>query len=234
MAAYETVDVGGVSVGKGLGLLFDLDLGLVRFAPLAVLLLLAVIPFVLRGAARAGETGLLAVLILMMVASSATGNWNHGTSGPSRYTVWMFPIVAALLALTPTGAGLLARSTAWRALVVLAAAGQVAVAVARGTVVSPQDYLEHSRLARAVLDRWPRAYLSPEEVFRERTGHTEVDLDRPFVHEARGRCRKALARWKHAQALRARCGEIPEPARGFFDARQAKEAKARWVYVDYP
>jgi len=70
-------------------------------------------------------------------------------------------------------------------------------------------------------------------VFRERTGHTEVDLDGPFVHEHDGRCRKALARWKHADALIARCGPLPESVRSFFESHPPKDDKGRWVYVDY-
>jgi hypothetical protein len=100
-------------------------------------------------------------------------------------------------------------------------------------VQSPLDYLEHSALARAVLDRWPRAYSPPDEVFRERTAHTEVDLDGPFIHEGDGQCRKALARWKHADVLRARCGPLPADVRPFFESRPPKEEKSRWVYVNY-
>jgi hypothetical protein len=110
---------------------------------------------------------------------------------------------------------------------------QAVVCVARGGALSPLDYLEHSRMARFVLDRWPAAYAPPEEVFRERTAHTEADLDGPFVYEAGGPCRKALARWKHADALRSSCGEIPEPVRAFFASRPPREDKGRWVYVDY-
>ena len=115
----------------------------------------------------------------------------------------------------------------------VAVLAQVAVGAARGGVQSPLDYLEHSTMARAILDRWPAAYAPVEEVFRERTAHTEADLDGPFIHERDGRCRKALARWKHADTLRARCGPIPEAVRPFFESRPPKEEKSRWVYVNY-
>ena len=145
-----------------------------------------------------------------MLLCSATGNWNHGTTGPSRYVVWMFPVIASLLTMGPTAADLLARrGRTWKALLAAAVLAQVAVAAGRGGVQSPLDYLEHSTMARAILDRWPRAYAPIEEVFRERTAHTEADLDVPYIHEREGRCRKALARWKHADTLRARCGSDP-------------------------
>ena len=234
LAAYETAGAGSVGLGKAAGLLLDLDLGLVRYAPLTVLLALAFVPLIARGRSRRLEGTLLAVLVILMLASSATGNWNHGTTGPSRYVVWLFPMIAYLLVLGPTATDLLLRRPrAVAAILIVAAGAQIAVAAARGGVLSPLDYLEHSRLAGAVLDRWPAAYSPPEEVFRERTAHTEVDLDMPFIHLRDGQCRKALARWKHADLLRAQCGPLPDDMQPFFASRPPKEEKGRWVYLNY-
>jgi hypothetical protein len=234
LAAYETAGAGSIGMGKAAGLMLDLELGLVRYAPLTVLLALALVPLIARGRGRRLEGALLAVLAVLMLASSATGNWNHGTTGPSRYVVWLFPMIAYLVVLGPTATDLLRRRPRLAGpIVVLAAAAQMLVAAARGGVRSPLDYLDHSRLARAVLDRWPAAYSPPEEVFRERTAHTEVDQDGPFIHESDGECRKALARWKHADVLRARCGPLPDEVRPFFESRPPKEEKGRWVYVNY-
>lgn len=234
LAAYETAGAHAVGVGKAVGLMLDLELGLVRYAPLTVALLVALIPLAVRGPARRMEGALLAVLALLMLASSATGNWNHGTTGPSRYVVWLFPMVAYLLSLGATATGLLAdRRRAYAAVLIVAAGAQALVAANRGGVRSPLDYLDHSTLARAVLDRWPAAYEPVEEVFRERTAHTEADLDGPYIHERDGACRKALARWKHGGLLRARCGPLPDDVRPFFESRPPKEEKSRWVYVNY-
>jgi len=234
LAAYETAGTHAMGLGKALSLLLDPELGLVRYAPLTVVLFAAVIVGGALRPTRRVEMTLAGVLAAMMLLSSATGNWNHGTTGPSRYVVWMFPILAYLLTLGPTATELLARPRrTWAALLAAAVLAQVVVATARGGVQSPLDYLEHSTMARAILDRWPSAYDPAFEVFRERTAHTETDLDGPFIHERDGRCRKALARWKHADALRARCGPIPDAARPFFESRPPKEEKTRWLYVDY-
>ena len=233
LAAYETAGTHAMGLGKALSLLLDPELGLVRYAPLTVVLFAAVAVAAALRPSRRVEMTLVGVLAAMMLLSSATGNWNHGTTGPSRYVVWMFPILAYLLTLGPTATHLLGRSRTWAALLAAAVIAQVAVATARGGAQSPLDYLEHSTMARAILDRWPSAYHPAEEVFRERTAHTETDLDGPFLHERDGRCRKALARWKHADTLRARCGPIPDAARPFFESRPPKEEKSRWVYVDY-
>jgi hypothetical protein len=234
LAAYETAGAHAMGIGKALSLMFDPELGLVRYAPFTVALLVVLVVVAARRPSRRVEGALVVVLAFMMLLCSATGNWNHGTTGPSRYVVWMFPLMASLLTMGPTAADLLARrARTWRALLAAAVLAQVAVAVARGGVQSPLDYLDHSRMARGILDRWPAAYDPDVEVFRERTAHTETDLDGPFIHERDGRCRKALARWKHADTLRARCGPLPDAVRPFFESRPPKEEKSRWVYVDY-
>jgi hypothetical protein len=234
LAAYETAGAHAIGIGKALGLLLDPELGLVRYAPFTVGLLAALVLLALRRPSRRLEGALVVVLALMMLLCSATGNWNHGTTGPSRYVVWMFPLIAYLLTLGPTATDRLAGSRrVGAALLAVAVLAQVAVAAARGGVQSPLDYLQHSTMARVILDRWPAAYDPPAEVFRERTAHTEADLDGPFIHERDGRCRKALARWKHAETLRARCGPMPDDVRAFFDVRPPKGEKSRWIYVDY-
>lgn len=234
LAAYETAGVHALGLGKALGLMFDLELGLVRYAPLTVALLVALVPLLVRSPARGVEGAMIAVLALMMLACSATGNWNHGTTGPSRYVVWLFPVIAYLVALGPTASRLLGPPRRGHAALLAAAVvAQVGVAARRGGPLSPLDYLQHSTAARAILDRWPQRYDPEPEVFRERTAHTEADLDGPFIYEGNGRCRKALARWKHADALRDRCGAIPEPTRAFFESRPPKDEKSRWLYVSY-
>ena len=234
LAAYETAGTHAMGIGKALGLMLDPELGLVRYAPLTVAMLIAVVLIAAHRPSRRVEGALVVVLALMMLLCSATGNWNHGTTGPSRYVVWMFPLIAYLLTLGPTATDRLAPPRrAWEALLAVAVIAQVAVAAARGGVQSPLDYLEHSRMARTILDHWPAVYDPDFEVFRERTAHTEADLDGPFIHERDGRCRKALARWKHADTLRARCGLLPDAVRPFFESRPPKEEKSRWIYVDY-
>jgi hypothetical protein len=234
LAAYETAGAHAMGIGKAASLMLDPELGLVRYAPLTVGLLVALVVMAARRPSRKVEGALVIVLALMMLLCSATGNWNHGTTGPSRYVVWMFPVIAYLLTLGPTATDLLAGPRRiWAAALTVAVLAQVAVAAARGGVQSPLDYLEHSTMARAILDRWPTVYDPAFEVFRERTAHTEADLDGPFIYERDGQCRKALARWKHAETLRTHCGPLPDAVRPFFESRPPKEEKGRWVYVNY-
>lgn len=231
MAAYQTADVRATSFGRASELLVDLNVGLLPYVPLTVVLFLWATVRTLR-AGRGLDRGLLAVWALMLLVSTAQGNWNHGMSGPSRFVVWTLPIVYDLITLAP---GALAGG-AWRGVSAVIAAAVVlqgASAWARGGTGGRLDHLQHSAAARFVLDRWPALYSPTHEVFAERTLHTEADFDGPFVYESGGRCRKALARWKHGGELRARCGELPPDSREIFDGRPPKPEKALWVYVDY-
>src|SRR6185436_7272368 len=132
LAAYETAGTHALGLGKALSLLLDPELGLVRYAPLTVVLFAAVIVAGALRPPRRVEMTLAGVLAAMMLLSSATGNWNHGTTGPSRYVVWMFPVLAYLLTLGPTATYLLGRNRTWAALLAAAVVAQVAVATARG------------------------------------------------------------------------------------------------------
>jgi hypothetical protein len=108
--------------------------------------------------------------------------------------------------------------------------------MARGGFFSTCDYLEHSYAARFVLDRWPRLYRPLPEVFAERTTGQEIqELDALVVYRSAGRCRKALARWRHAEELEALCGPHPPAWASFFQTRPpgGRDAKRTWVYVDY-
>ena len=224
-----------MGIGKALGLLLDPELGLVRYAPLTVALLAVArgrrgppsVPRVegaLVGRARAHDAALL--------GHRELEPRHHGPQPLRRLDVSRDRVLAH--------AGSDGDAISWRAPRRTwsgparrrrARAGRGGRGARRGAVAA--------RLPRALRGwRAPSWTAGPRptsrlEVFRERTAHTEADLDGPFIHERDGRCRKALARWKHADALRARCGPIPDAVRPFFESRPPKEEKSRWVYVDY-
>jgi hypothetical protein len=220
-----------LSFPRSLDLLFDLNLGMLPYLPVTVALGLSLVVRDLLARRPSRAIQLAALLLGMILACTANSNWNNGTTGPSRYVAWLFPIVAFALvrpgSTPPQWAGARAIGAA---LVV-----QAAILVARGAFLAPCDYLEHSTAARFVLDRWPRLYNPAPEVFAERTAHDERALNELVVYQSGGRCRKALARWRHGDALAAHCGPHPEGGAAFFATRPAggQDAKRAWVYVDY-
>jgi hypothetical protein len=97
---------------------------------------------------------------------------------------------------------------------------------AHGGFRALQDYLQHSWLARLVLSRWPAIYAPTQEIFAGRTAHTDEPSEGPFVFEADGRCRKALAQKRHANALQERCGPEPPGASLASGRRRARRGGA--------
>ena len=224
-----------LSALRALDLAIDPNLGLLPHAPLVLLLAVVAALGALRSRRAMPALLVLVLLPLLAFATTANSNWNNDTAGPSRYVVWMLPILAVVaageLALGPTRP--LGRAAGWA--LALAVAGQAAAVGARGGPLAVSDFLEHSRSARLVLDHRPSLYRPAPEVFVERTLHHEGPVDGPVVYrDAANRCRKAWLQWRHAEALVAQCGEPPGPegARVRAHAGQ-RETKRDWTYVDY-
>jgi hypothetical protein len=224
-----------LSALRALDLAIDPNLGLLPHAPL---LLLLGIGGALGALRRLKPWPALLVLVLLPAlafACTANSNWNNDTSGPSRYVVWMLPILALVaageIALGPTRP--LGRWGGWA--LGLALATQAAAVLARGGPLARSDFLEHSWAARLVLDHRPSLYRPAPEVFVERTLHHEGPFEGPVVYrDANGRCRKAWLQWRHAGALLAQCGPPPGGvAARLRENADSRETKRDWTWVDY-
>jgi hypothetical protein len=229
-ARQSFMSVGDLSVRRAIDLALDLNVGLFPHTPgIIVLALIAAVGGLARSRWRDFETQLLLTAGVVAVASTLNPNWNNATSGPSRYAVWVLPLVLwAVVALDAP--------KRYRQVMLAAACPlQLVILAARGGPLAPTDYLEHSATARAVLDRWPALYSPTHEIFVERTTGREDDFPPPpFVYRSGGRCRKALLRIRFAEALEAECGLIPAGQRGrFFPRPDDAEARNAWAYVSW-
>jgi len=221
-----------LSFARGLDLFFDLDLGMLPYAPVSLLLfLLLAIGALIRGKDRRILKDAL-LLLALAFACTANSNWNNGTTGPSRYVTWMMPIL--LVSVVQGARGTKARSRVSTIALLVALFSQAAVLAARGAFLSREDHLEHSWAARLVLDHAPRLYNPTFEIFWERTSHREGWPEGPVVYERDGQCRKALVRRRDLEELRVRCGSLPARAE---DARVQPGAgldeKRSYLYVDF-
>ncbi len=215
-------DPANLSVRRALDLLFDPDVGLLPYAPLTLLVAGAAV--VARPSRPLLEDA--ALLCAGAFACTFVTNWNSGTSGPSRYGVWLLPLAVDAVA----------RAAAWpspafRAAAALAVATQAAIAIGRGGPHAPDDHLRHSPLATFLLDRRPSLYEPDGEVFVERTLGREGPPAGPVVFRAGGRCRKALVQKRHRAELRETCGQWKSGPD--FRVLIAREGKDAWAYVDY-
>lgn len=235
LIARESMDFDLVSPRRALDLLFDLNLGLVAYAPLSVVLFLLALALALRRAREAAAAwGRAAVLFLVATSCTVNSNWNHGSAGPSRYAVWIAPLV--LFGAAQGYARVLehhgpAARRAWTTLVALAVVSQAALVFARGGLVQPPDSSAHSWAARLVLHAAPGWYSPAPEVFVERTlGRPLLGRLEPAIYADGSGCRKAWVRSKDAPLLRRRCGRLPPGEEAFF-ARTTR--RRQWRYVDY-
>lgn len=232
LIAREAARSGNLSLRKTAELFYDFNLGLLPFVPVVIVgSAIAIVLAVLRRDGRCGWVlERLLVVSAMAFATTSTDNWNHGTCGPSRYGVWLLPLIVDLFVrLVVPGDGEVPRGL-WRLAMAAALATQMAAFYGRPL---REDHLEHSRLARLVLDRWPQLYSPSPEIFAERTAHEDPAGPGPFVYSSGGRCRKALAQRRHAAMLQERCGAAPPSyVRWCQEVLEAND-RQRWTYVDY-
>ncbi len=149
-------------------------------------------------------------MILMLMLSAGTFNWNHGTSGPSRYSLWsVVPLgwifVYAFISHVKIKFVnlLIALGIALNAVILVYGGG----VLANGKV----GFLRHSYAARTVLKYMPSLYNPTMEIFKERTLHSEhyLEVDLNVIYTSRGICKKALVPTgtKYTTGAEAKCGQ---------------------------
>jgi len=226
LLAAKAAHWSNLSAARTSELFFDLNLGMLPYLPMTVpLFLILLIREVAKGP-RGPALRSAFLLLAMAVLCTPTDHWNHGTTGPSRYVIWMLPLL--FLALVE------AYSRARSRPLLLAVAGalsvQAVVTLAHGGFTSRLDHNRHSYLARFILDRAPTLYRPSPAIFVERTLHIALEdeqrLPTPVVYRRGGRCRKALVRKEELADLEGTCSS---PASKLYRARAGEEL----FYVDF-
>lgn len=213
-----------------LELLLDLNIGALPYLPVTLLLYFGVTAWALWAEGRRALEAQVAVALAGLLAICSTvENWNHGTFGPSRYVIWICPLLFMPLLLR---AHLLWRRSWTRVLLLTVVATQAWVTVG-GLTHRPKPFPtfmnnhEHSKLARWVLAHAPSLYRPDFAVFCERTlGAGGPCLD-PTVFRIKGQCRKAALTCAGLDALIAQCGAPHDRPRCLPDD------KLGWFFIDY-
>jgi hypothetical protein len=162
LVAKDNVSVLYVSWHRTWNQFFDLNQGLLPFAPvLLVGMLWGAVRIVRSGDVRARL--LLAGTLAVMVGTQVSRNWNSGGDGLQRYLVWVLPLAAGVAA-TGLGGG---RRLWWLAGAAVVAHFALEEAYRRTDAL--QGYLQHTGPARWVMEHVPQAYMPEAEVFVERT-----------------------------------------------------------------
>ncbi len=161
-----SVDLGLISPGRVASLLFDLNQGLLPYAPgLLVLGAIALVVLVRRRSWQA--LAVVATALAMAAVCGSAPNWNCGGAGILRYAVWIAPLLAwAIVELPwprPWAIGALGATLAIHAAIVLAGS-------------SAERSLAHTPLAAYVLEHAPALYSPEPEIFAER----QLQAEQPF------------------------------------------------------
>jgi hypothetical protein len=221
----ESADLAAMSIAKALDLLLDLNIGLLPYVPGVVVLALVALAAT-RDRRRLLVLGCWTAFFAGALGASAGIVWNFGTSGPSRYAVWLSPFLIA-------AAAQLGRTRLGAALLAMALATQAAILVTRLPDWGADDHLQHSYAANFVLRRWPALYNPHHDVFLDRT--PPLFPNGPAVFRWGTTCRKALAQKRHAHELAAACGSLPQDFVAWAgEVAHTGHGRDLWRYVDYP
>ena len=236
LIARETTDLRNLSAARAAELLLDLNLGLLPYAPVAVVLFALTLPLSLRDRTwRLRAWGTAAVLAAAAFVCTSTSTWNHGSAGPSRYGVWLAAFV--FYGVSEAHAWLEERGSrglrnAWRAALAGAVVVQSSVVLGRGGLDQAEDDLRPSYAARLALRYAPGWYSPSPEIFVSRTLGRWSPGDEPAIYRDQTGCRKAWLRPRDADHLRETCGALPTGEDAFFDLR-GHERRNVWRYVHY-
>lgn len=216
-----------MSVRKFVGLIIDLNGGLLVYAP-GVLLMSVVATVWAIGRARQRNfwgLGLLIAVVLTMAASTVQRNWNHPTFGISRYA--LYALAPALMFI---GSELRERTIEWRKLAALCAVAlvlQLAVHRENGWFAyRGPDAAHHTRIAKYVLERWPWLYAPHSEIFCERT--TDRCWPDPETGETAAEFLPIAyidASWRVHKVLAARCDESKLLVHGLWTPEQREHIR---------
>jgi len=217
-----------ISAFRVFELFFDLNIGLLPYLPLSLLLFLGIVLF--QSYQHKGfvfELQIFLLIIALDMICSATDNWNHGTSGPSRYAIYMLPFLSFVLVINLQSFW---KSIVSKGLLLTAVFLQLSIVASNGFFIHEEDYLKHSSAARFVLKRFPVLYNPSFEIFCERTQNSESDCGNPTIFRKNKECKKALLTCEGLPALQSLCNNTDKRLE---DLCKTKTKKDQWFYVNY-
>jgi hypothetical protein len=224
----EAASLKNISAFRIFELFFDLNIGVLPYLPLSLLLFLGIVLFQsYRHKGFVFELQILLLIIAMGMVCSATDNWNHGTSGPSRYVIWMLPFLFFIIVMH--------LQTFWKSrvsqgLLLTTVVLQFCIVFSNGIFIHEEDYLKHSAAAEFVLKRFPAFYNPSFEIFYERTQKTESGSGNPTIYRKNNECRKALLTCEGLNTLQSLCHNTDKSLEDYCNSQTHRE---QWFYVNY-
>ena len=222
----NSLALGNLSIYRILGEFTDLNIGLLPYIPIPLILYIWAVAADIQKKGISGFSSQAFIVVLLMVSvTSMASNLNSGTSGPTRYNIWLLPIIFWVIA-----ADLKAMLKDKYLKGALAAAIVTQLLIMGYFGLFPGDNsVDLSYAAKLALDNVPWLYNPPPEIFCERVLQKEVACPDPLVYGPNKRCVKAILTCGGLEKLRRICGAVPDDVVHRCDLTNSSD----WFYVNY-
>jgi len=226
-----SLEISNISLWRVFELFFDLNIGLVSFLTISLVIFFCIL---LSDAIYRRKFTLNLQLFLVIIGtiliSSSTINWNSGTAGPSRYAIWLLPLIFYILVMQT---GLFKRTKLRRSymfFLLIAIIIQGLIVISGGFFVCRISFIHHNPVARFVLNNYPQFYNPTYDIFCERTLNSEIYCLDPTIYKHEGRCKKAHLTCNGLSKLHSVCGTFPDK---IIDICFEKGNTKKHFYVNY-
>lgn len=204
-AKLTGVGLQNFTLKKFFELFFDLNIGLFFYAPV-----IFIVGFYnLYQAVKKDKNNFwfLIMMVFLSVLYLTNTNWNNGTAGfgPTRYALPVLPFLIYFY--------LKSAKTNFKNYLVLTAIiiSQLLILSFNGFLMPDlENTLEHTPMAKFVLNNFPWAYNPTPEIFVERTSHQEGGFWGTTIYKNRDKCKKAYVLKTKTDKVIQECGFIPE------------------------
>lgn len=193
-----------ISLKKLFEQFFDLNIGLFWYFPIAFLVGI----FYLIKSIISDKRFLFIPILILITAFFYQTNpaWNYGTAGfgPSRHIIFVIPFLIYLFIKH------LKHSFISLLVIILFILAQSYILYFNG-LLSPNllNSLEHSPIAKFVIENYPNLYNPTPEIFSDRTNHRDSKFPESAIYKVNGVCKKAYVLVTDIDRLRMECGYIP-------------------------
>ncbi|MBC2581570.1 acyltransferase [Clostridium sp. DJ247] len=157
-----------ISIQRVYDIFFDMNMGMIFYIPIVVILFFVCIYLCIKS--RNYKQLIYPICILIMVLFSCeTTNWNHGCAGINRYSTWMMPIIIFFIINS-----IHIDKIIIKILLIIAIIYQGSMFYNYGAFICNISYLDLTPLAKITLNNFPVLYSPDFETFGERVLNKET------------------------------------------------------------
>lgn len=168
--------------------IFDFNMGLFPYFPLIIVLMMI---FIIKDIIHKNFKGLILpfAILMIIVLSDQTNNWNSDCSGIMRYNTWLIPIILYYIV-----SKIDLHKKIHKDILIASFIFQIIIISICGGLICRLSYVKFNPAVKLVLNNFPWLYSPEYETFAERTLGTETNyIDRiPIVYSSNGNVTKIL------------------------------------------